>query len=331
MIATIAIPTLAADDALADCLAALSRQTLTDFEIIVVDNSAGEDTAKYCAPPRVRVISNGENFGFGFAINQAIRASSSNYVIVLNDDTVPAPDFIENLIAAAEARYEIGMAAPKIILAGRDAIDSAGMLLAPDGSSKQRGHAEPASALASPTEVLFPSGCACLYRRAMLDEIGLFDESFFLYCEDTELGLRARWAAWECVYVPSAKVEHRYSHSAGSASKRKAYYVERNRLYTVFKLFPLSMLLPAPFFAIARYFWHLAAMLQGKGKTAEYRAAGGSSASLPWIVLRAHAAAIAALPRLMRDRKNIKRRLSAIQFAKLCSHFRISVRKVASL
>ena len=74
----------------------------------------------------------------------------------------------------------------------------------------------------------------------MLDEIGLFDESFFLYCEDTDLGLRARWAGWECGYVPGAVVEHRYSHSAGRASPLKAYYVERNRLYTVIKNFPFA-------------------------------------------------------------------------------------------
>ena len=88
------------------------------------------------------------------------------------------------------------------------------------------------------TDALLPSGSAALYRRKMLDEIGLFDETFFLYCEDTDLGLRARWAGWECVYVPGAVVEHRYSHSAGRASPLKAYYVERNRLYTAIKNLP---------------------------------------------------------------------------------------------
>ncbi len=329
MLCTVAIPTLAADDALAECLAALQNQTLTDFETIVIDNSGGEATAKYC--PSVKVISNSANLGFGYAVNQAIRESAGKYVVVLNDDTVPAPDFLERLVSAAEKRYEIGMAAPKIVLAGRDQIDSTGMLLARDGSSKQRGHGDPITSFATKGEILFPSGCACLYRRDMLDEIGLFDEAYFLYCEDTDLGLRARWAAWECAYVPDAQVEHRYSHSAGRASKLKAYYVERNRLFTVVKNFPPSMLMAASLLAVARYFWHLAAMFSGKGKTAEYRAEGGSAAALPWIVVRAHVAAFRALPRLLRERKAKKRRLSSKQFAKLCSHFRISVRKVASL
>ncbi|MEO8024978.1 MAG: glycosyltransferase family 2 protein [Bryobacteraceae bacterium] len=330
MTAIVAIPTLAADEALAECLKALAGQTLKDFQTIVIDNSGGEVTAKYCHPPEVVVISNGANMGFGYAVNQAIRDSSSKYVVVLNDDTIPAPDFLERLIAAADKRYEIGMCAPKIVLAGENRLDSAGMVLARDGSSKQRGHLEPVTKYNSQGEVLLASGCACLYRRDMLDEIGLFDESYFLYCEDTDLGLRARWAAWECAYVPDAVVEHRYSHSAGRASAMKAFYVERNRLYTIFKTFPLSMLLVAPFFALARYFWHLVAMLRGTGKAAQFRSAGGSPARLPWIVVRAHFAAFACLPRLLRQRKQIKRRLSPKQFARLCSYFRISVREVAS-
>ncbi len=146
-------------------------------------------------------------------------------------------------------------------------LDSAGMLIAADGSSKQRGHGQP------------PERFAAIRRGAVSQRIGRactggkcwtrsarFDESFFLYCEDTDLGLRARWAGWECRYVAGAVVEHRYSHSAGRASPLKAYYVERNRLYTVVKNFPLRMLLRAPFAALARYFWHLISMLTGEGR-----------------------------------------------------------------
>ncbi len=89
-------------------------------------------------------------------------------------------------------------------------------------------------------EALFPSGSAALYRRKMLEEIGGFDDEFFLYCEDTDLGLRALWAGWKCFYVADAIVEHRYSHSAGRASALKAYLVERNRLYVAIEEFPCS-------------------------------------------------------------------------------------------
>ena len=81
----------------------------------------------------------------------------------------------------------------------------------------------------------------------MLDEIGGFDEDFFLYCEDTDLGLRARWAGWKCWYAPKAIVYHHYSHTAGRATPLKAFYVERNRLFLLVKNFPLSKLILAPF------------------------------------------------------------------------------------
>src|SRR4029077_20869911 len=125
-----------------------------------------------------------------------------------------------------------------------------------DGSSKQRGHDECPERYSKREDVLLPSASAALYRRAMLEEIGLFDESFFLYCEDTDLGLRARRAGWRCLYVPAAVVYHRYSHSAGRASAAKAYYVERNRLYTVIKNFPLWIWPLVPLFSAFRYAMH---------------------------------------------------------------------------
>lgn len=328
------IPTLAADRALEECVRALSAQTLADFEIIVVDNSGEGKAAKHpLVQQHARILENRSNAGFGGAINQGIRASSSRYVAVLNDDAVPDAAWLERLVAAIEQRYEIGMCAPLIRLAGTGNADSAGMLIARDGSSKQRGHREPAANYQRAQQALLPSGCAALYRRDMLDEIGLFDESFFLYCEDTDLGLRARWKLWECVYVPEAVVEHRYSHSAGGASKLKAYYVERNRLFVVIKNFPVRDLLLAPLFAAVRYFWHAVYLLNGRGKAAEFREAGGGSLDLPLVVLRAHVAVLAALPRLWRERKKIQKqgRMTANQFSKLLSSYRIRERQVAAL
>ena len=177
------------------------------------------------------MIANDRNVGFGAAVNQAFRQSTAPFLAVLNDDAAAHPGWLEALLAAIEPRPDIGMCASQVRLAGDGRLDSAGMLLCLDGSSKQRGHLESPASYARQEEALLPSGSAALYRREMLEEIGLFDESFFLYCEDTDLGLRARWAGWECLYVPDAVVEHRYSHSSGKASALKAYYVERNRLF----------------------------------------------------------------------------------------------------
>lgn len=320
------MPTLAAGEVLEACLRALESQTLDEYEVIVIDNS-GKGLVK-ASSPYVRVIANQRNVGFGAAVNQAFRASSARYLATLNDDAVADPRWLETLLADAEAHPATGMFASEVRLAGTGTLDSAGMSIAADGSSKQR----------SPTalvdaEALLPSGSAALYRRAMLDEIGLFDESFFLYCEDTDLGLRARWSGWGCRYVPGAVVEHRYSHTAGRASPLKAYYVERNRLYTILKNFPVRMLFVAPFASIARYFWHMAALVSGRGKAAEYRDEGHSAAKLPWLVARAHVAALFRLPKLWTDRRRIRttRRITTAEFCALLKRHSITVRQVAAL
>jgi len=322
------VPTLAAGEVLKACLRALESQTVDEFEVVVIDNSGTR--CLQTSSPRVRVIANDQNVGFGAAVNQAFRASSAPYLATLNDDAVADPRWLETLLADAEARPRIGMFASEVRLAGTEALDSAGMLIAADGSSKQR---MPPAVLVDANDTLFPSGSAALYRRTMLEEIGLFDESFFLYCEDTDLGLRAQWAGWGCRYVPGAIVEHRYSHTAGRASTLKAYYVERNRLYTIVKNFPARMLLVAPFASIARYFWHVKAIVAGRGKAAEYREEGNSAAMLPWLVIRAHAAALFRLPKLLASRRRIRaaRRISSAEFRALLRRHSISVRQVASL
>ena len=325
---TVIVPTLAADETLAECLASLDRQTFSDFDVIVVDNSA----RKVVQPrDRVRVIANESNVGFGAAFNQAFRASTSTFLAVLNDDAIAQPRWLEALLTAVEARPDVGMCASQVRLAGDGRLDSAGMLLCRDGSSKQRGHRESPESFSRRQEVLLPSGSAAFYRREMLDEIGLFDEAFFLYCEDTDLGLRARWAAWECLYVPDAVVEHRYSHSAGQASALKAYYVERNRLFLTVKNFPLADLLLVPLFSAARYFWHVVFAIQGRGKAAEFSRAGNSAKQLPLYVFRAYGQLVAHLPYLWKQRRSLKRRFTSKQFRRLIHRFSISPRQVAAL
>lgn len=322
------MPTLAADEALEECLRSLAQQTLQDFEVIVVDNSG-----RKLVQPRegIQVIYNETNVGFGAAVNQGIRASQAECVATLNDDAKAHPGWLAALVRVIGERYEIGMCASQIRLASGWQMDSAGMLIARDGSSKQNGHAEPPPQFSKRKHALLPSGCAAIYKRAMLDEIGLFDESFFLYCEDTDLGLRARWAAWECVYVPDAVVEHRYSHSAGAASALKAYYVERNRLYLLVKNFPAEMLWTAPFYSLARYFWHAFYAWRGRGATAAYREAGNSTAGLGTAVLRAHWNALRNFRTLWKERKKIKRRLTSKQFQWMVREYSIGPRKVAAL
>ena len=209
---TIAIPTLAGGPILNSCLEALNAQVFREFEVVIINN--GIDVAMNCCQSLTfqhRVISPGSNLGFGAAINLAIREGSSAYVATLNDDTEPHPEWLSSLVREMEMDSRTGMCASRILMRASGEIDSAGMLICFDGSSKQRGHSLAPDSFRVADEVLFPSACAALYRREMLDEIGLFDEDYFLYCEDTDLGLRARWAGWKCRYVPAAIVVHHYS------------------------------------------------------------------------------------------------------------------------
>ena len=232
-----------------------------------------------------------------------------------------------------EARPDAGMCASQVRLYRRRCARFGRHAGCGDGSSKQRGHGRPPKFFPVTEEVLFPSGSAALYRRAMLDQIGLFDESFFLYCEDTDLGLRARWAGWRCLYVPEAVVEHHYSHSAGRASPLKAYYVERNRLFVLVKNFPARMLAAAPFVRW-RDMLALAILLRGPRRAARFRA--GRRFRLAHAVLRAARALGAAAATARRfganaARSAAPRALTPHIYRRLLRAHSISARQVASL
>jgi GT2 family glycosyltransferase len=333
LLVSVVIPTLAADSRLRECVESLERQTRRDFEVIVVDNSGQRLARRNGTAPGAIVIENDRNAGFGRAINQGVRASGAPYLATLNDDAVAHPQWIEALTSAIERRPDAGMCASQVRLFGEHRLDSAGMLVALDGSSKQRGQGRPPEDFPVAEEVLMPSGSAALYRRAMLDQIGGFDDDFFLYCEDTDLGLRARWAGWKCLYAPDAVVEHHYSHSAGGASPLKAYFVERNRLFVLAKNFPAGMLAAAPFVSLARYLWHALFLLEGRGSAARFRAEGHAGPRMAWYVLRAHLALAANAGRLRRQRREIRSRaqITPRVFEHLVRGHSISARRLAAL
>ncbi len=251
------------------------------MEVVVVDNSgSGEARRMLPADTVARLIENPKNAGFGGAINQAYSAYPAEFLATLNDDAEASPQWLEHLVGALDSDPGAGMAASLVVLSESNSVDSAGMLVARDGSSKQRGHNDPIGSWASAGDALCPSGSAAIYRGKMLERTGLFEESFFLYCEDTDLGLRARWAGWRCPFVPAATVRHNYSASAGRASSLKAWLVERNRLRVAVRCLPGSWLALAPFASALRYFWHVISIFEGRGKAAEYIARRGRPAAV---------------------------------------------------
>lgn len=302
--------------------------------MVIVDNSgAGLVRSGEAGQRGVRIIEPARNVGFGAAINLAFHLGQAPYLAALNDDAVPRPGWLAALLAAAEEHPDAGMFASQVRFFGEEHLDSAGMVIARDGSSKQRGHLFPAAEFDREEEVLLPSASAALYRRSMLDAVGLFDEDFFLYCEDTDLGLRARWAGWKCIYVPEAVVDHHYSHSAGRASRLKAYYVERNRLFVVAKNYPARTLWVVPFATLARYWWHMRSLALGRGTAAQFRRDGNSALGLVLIAVRAHWGLLRHAGLLWRKRREIRSRskVSAGAFVRLLRAHSIGTRRVAEL
>ena len=179
---------------LRDCLASIAAQTYRDFEVIVVDNGSEDDSLAAAATvlSGARVVALGENTGFARGNNVGIAASAGDLVVTLNNDATLAPSFLAELVAAADRLPSAGMFAPKTLIStepGR--IDSAGLLIYLDGVYRPRGWQETdGPAYQREEEVVFPCASAALYRRAMLDDVGLFDEEYFLYLEDADLGMR---------------------------------------------------------------------------------------------------------------------------------------------
>lgn len=214
------------------CLSTIFKQSYTNLEVILVDNASSDDSLAWlkCEYPQVRVVANRTNFGFAKACNQGVAAASGEYVSFLNYDTVVDKDWLRHLVVAAEADDAIGACMSKILLLKvlPPTINSAGGVVHFSGLSWSGSYNHADSALFSKKEdVAFASGAAMLVKRSVLDEVGLFDEDFFMYCEDTDLSWRMRLAGYRLVYVPESIVWHDYHFSKG---KEKYHLLERNRL-----------------------------------------------------------------------------------------------------
>jgi len=230
---------------LGPCLSSLEKQSYEPCEIILVDNGSSDGSAGYVRAhfPKVIVVETGTNRGFAGGTNAGIKEAHGDFILTLNNDTITDSHFLENIIKPMLADKRVGMCASKMRFPdGR--INSTGICFSRSGAAWDRGILEAdLGQYEDETEVFGPCAGAALYRRAMLDEIGLFDEDFFLYMEDVDLAFRARWAGWFCRYVPSAKVTHIHGGTTGINSELSVYYGNRNLLWYVIKNFPVRTLL----------------------------------------------------------------------------------------
>ena len=201
----------------------------------------------------------------------------------------------------------------------------------PDGQNRGRGTGEIDQGQYDKTqEVLSPDGCAALYRRKLLTQVGGFDESFFAYGEDADLGLRARWLGWKCLYVPRAVVHHHHSSTLGPYSDQKVYWVERNRLWLAVKNFPLPLLLFNPLFSLNRIVWNICAALLHRGAAGNFRR-NSSLWLLFRIQIRAYWDAFAGVREMLKKRRKVRenRKIGDGAFCCQLFRFRISAARLA--
>jgi len=317
------------------CLESLAKQDHSSFEVIVVDNGSKDGSVELVRmldryPMPLRLIENSTNRGFCAANNQGFAASASELVALLNNDAEADPNWLTALEAAIRRDEDIGMAASKIVVwENPSRIDKCGHLIYPDGQNRGRGSGQiDRGQFDRLEETLWPDGCAAMYRRAMLEDIGNFDEDFFAYADDAELGLRGRIAGWRCLYAPGAVVRHHRGATLGLGSIRRLALIERNRVLLVAKLFPWNLLWVNGVYHIARIVAGVWAAARNRGEIRNYPGAGGkllAGAAL----LRGMCSALPMLPRMLRKRRRVRRRLSPRQIRKLLLSYRISLKELS--
>ena len=320
---------------LEECLDSVSSQSFRDFETIVVDNGSTDGSVAWLKDRygnAVSTVALPSNLGFAGGNNAGIRVARGRYVILLNNDTAVAAEWLAALDEAVRRHPAAGMFTPKILnYYRRDEIDNTGHLIYPDGLARGRDRLEKDDGrFDEEGECLWPSGCAGVYKKEMLDRIGLLDESFFAYGEDVDLGLRARWAGWTCFYIPTAVVYHKYSITTGAYSPQKAFLVERNRIWILFKNFPVREILLSPLRTGYRYAYHLAGALSGRGASGKFTSEY-SIGRLFLATLRAEILALTGVPRMLRSRRagKLVRRMTVRQFRSLLARFPLTAREAA--
>jgi GT2 family glycosyltransferase len=221
------------------CLAALRAQTHAGLEVIVVDNGSTDASPLLIARdfPEVKLIQLGENRGFTGACNAGLRAGRGEALILLNNDTEVAPDWLEEILAAFDRHPQAGSVASRMLLFDRRNIfHAAGDLFRVDGTPGNRGVWEADRGQYAEGPVFSANGGSAAYRRAMLDDVGLLDESFYFSLEDVDLGWRAQLRGWACIYAPRAVVYHKLSASGGGLTH--SYYNGRNFIFVIAKDLP---------------------------------------------------------------------------------------------
>ena len=297
---SVLVVTFQSGGTLGRCLDALKAQTVQGFETILSDNAStdGAPQAAADADPSLALIENGSNLGFAAANNRAAARARGRWLVLLNPDAYPEPGFIQTLLAAPADHPGIRcFTARQRMAEDPSRLDGLGDAMTVIGFPFRGGYGNPDPGPIGPAEVFSPCGAAMMIERALFLEMGGFDERFFCYCEDVDLGYRLRLRAEPVLLAPHAVVRHEGSVSTGGRrSDFSLYHGARNRLWLYVKDTPPVLLwLTLPFHLLATVLTWLRARLGGYGGPVE----------------RGLEDAIKGLPDIWRSRRAVQRGRSA--------------------
>jgi len=252
---SVIIPNWNGKELLGPCLESLYRQEFDDFETILVDNGSSDGSVVFVekAFPQVAIVRLEENRGFSAAVNAGIAASSTPYVCLLNNDTEVDRRWLNTLVNALAADSQAGSAASKVLFYSDPlSVNSAGDEFSFFGVAYQRRLMQGDTDLFNQGRYVFSAcGAAALYRRELFERIGLFDESFFAYQEDVDIGFRSQLAGYRCLYVPAAVVYHKYHKTSSKVADLWMHLRERNKYFVLIKNMPAKFcFLCLPFFLL---------------------------------------------------------------------------------
>jgi len=253
---SVVIPSYNGVGYLADCLNSLNDQLRKPDEIILVDDGSTDDTPSFIqgSYPEVQLVRLETNRGFAAAVNEGIRCCKGTYIALLNNDACAEPQWLSELIRILEQNPDVGSCSSKMLYADRpNIINSIGIGFNQNGTAFDVGCGQKDGEAFERSRAIF-GACAgaALYRRKVFDDVGLFDEDYFMWYEDADLSFRAQLAGYKCLYVPGAVVHHVGGGTASSNDRLHIHYCSRNQILMMAKNLPDALR--------SRYFRRLAAI-----------------------------------------------------------------------
>lgn len=279
------------------CLNSIRGQTWPPYRVIVVDNDSTDGSAVEAVSlfPDYEFFHLPENKGFAFANNIAAKmASDCDWLALLNPDAYAAPDWLEALCRALEVNREYGFFGSRMLMdSDPERLDGVGDIYHISGLAWRHGHGKPASGFADmAVEIFAPCAAAAMYRREAFLAIAGFDEDFFCYMEDVDLGFRLRLRGVRCLYVPQAVVRHEGSATTGGRhSDFSVYYGHRNLVWVFVKNMPTSLLWLLPLHLLMNMAAVVRFLALGQGK----------------VICRAKLDAVKGLPKMLVKRREIQK------------------------